>query len=203
MNPEPPRFPWPKWPFYVADALLIGLAAELFLRDRGAPEVWRVVGLLVNLATGACLSLLPHWLDRVWAREGWTGSGPESENDDRSAAGEDAPEALADLAVLAWRILKRAEQDPETHRVILRHAGKLLEALERCEVRVVSYLGRKIDVGSNVQILDAVPGEYNRVLEESEPQVQVRGRLARRAIVTIGAGPPASTPASDPITPPI
>ena len=109
----------------------------------------------------------------------------------------------ADLAVLAWRILKRAEQDPETHRVILRNAGKILETLERCEVRVVSYLGRRIDVGSNVQILDAVPGEYNRVLEESEPQVQVRGRLARRAIVTIGAGTPASTPASDPTHNPI
>ncbi len=102
--------------------------------------------------------------------------------------GKEGDDVLAEAAVLAWKILKRAEKDPETHKVILRHAGRILESLARCGIELVSYQGRKVDVGSNVQILDAIPGEYNRVLEESDPQVQRQGKLLRQAIVTVGNG---------------
>ena len=114
----------------------------------------------------------------------------------------ESDDALAEAAVLAWRILKRAEKDPETHKVILRNAGRIVDSLARCGIEIISYQGRKIDVGSNVQILDAIPGEYNRVLEESDPQVQRHGQLVRRAMVTIGNGktPEAPvTPATSPL----
>lgn len=191
MSPEPRRFPWPKWPFYLADAVLVILAARIFLQAPGRIELWTVVFLVVALATGAFLSLAPHLHEAGWAWRDPEAMPPAAGADPSSvSASSDPGEVLAEIATLTWRILRRAEKDPEANRVILRNAGKIIEALDRCGVEIVSYLGRRIDVGSNVQILDAVEGEYNRVLEESEPQVQRHGRLLRRAVVTIGKGEP-------------
>lgn len=200
MNSDVTRFPWPRWPFYLADALVVAAAAHAFLRGRGANDLWAVLFLIVGLAAGAFLALLPHWWEVLAAgrsKEPLPAAVGTTEFAEPPATARTEDESLAEIAVLAWRIKKRAEQEPEANRVILRNAGKILDALGAVGIEVVSHLGRKVDVGSNVEILDAVDGEYNRVFQESDPQVQRHGRLLRRAVVTIGNGNGArvSTPA--------
>ncbi len=192
MPPELRRFPWPKWPFYLADVLVVVGAARMFLQVTGHIDLLAVIFLMVTLSAGALLAVLPHLYE---ARQSAHDSSLpfSSEETPPPGAAPDQGDVLAEIATLAWRIRNRAEKDPEANRVILRNAGKIIDSLGRCGVEIVSYHGRRIYVGSNVEILDAVAGEYNRVLEESTPQVQQNGRLLRRAIVTIGNG--VSTPA--------
>lgn len=190
MDPNPPRFPWPKWPFYLANALVAALIALALLRPHGRFDFCDIALVVVGFGVAALLSLLPHLVEAHWLGKQSDAVLPSPAPDEppSPSTAADPGEALAEIAVLAWRIKKRAELEPETQRVILRNAGKILDALSGAGVQVVSYLGRKLDVGSNVEILDAVAGEYNRVIEESDPQVQIHGRLARRAIVTVGNG---------------
>ena len=187
MAPKPLQFPSRRWPFYLADALLVGLAAEAFLRLPDRADSWAVASLVVSFGVGAFLALLPH-LAISWKLNPDLLPPRSTEEASVALAPSDQREMLADVALLTWRIKKRAERDPETHRMILRHADKVLATLAGSGVEIISYAGRKLDAGSNVQILDAVEGECNRVIEESDPQVQVQGRVLRRAMVTVGKG---------------
>lgn len=158
-------------PYYTVDFILVLLATFNHLRNPMDPFTILITILLFTI--GACIATWP------------TVATPSIASPSSLAEGD---EALAEAALLAWKIARRAEKDPENQRVILRNAERIVEALNRCGVEVVSYRGRRIDAGSNVEVLDAVPGEYNRVIEESDPQVQRHGRLLHRAIVTIGNG---------------
>ena len=174
----------PKWPFYLLDALLLLAAAALVTtgtRPLGAGSALLVVTCGLG---GALASILPHWFDLAGT------DAPAC-----APTGND-PAPLAELALLAWRIRQRVDQAPDTHRSIVRNAHRLLDVLKSLGVEIISYAGRKLDAGSRVQILEAVPGEENRVLEESEPEIQIHGRIVRQALVTVGRGhvPPAGEP---------
>jgi len=105
---------------------------------------------------------------------------------------------LAEAAVLAWKIQRRAEKEGGIPRPISRNAEGILDWLKQAKVEVVSYMGRKIDVGSRVTVQEAVEGEEeDKVIAEHEPEIQVDGRLARRALLTVGKGVSTSAEASD------
>ena len=183
-----------KWPCYLADMALMVTAALVFLRANPV-HVSHVLMVIVCFAVGAFLSVLANILP------GPADVLPDSQApQDKVTELDMNPDSLAEIAVLAWRVVKRAEKQPEANRVILRNSSKILDHLATLGVSIVSYTGKRIDVGSNVQILDAVEGEYNRVTEESDPEIQVNGRLVRRAIVTVGRGTPAACKATP--TPP-
>jgi hypothetical protein len=95
---------------------------------------------------------------------------------------------LVEIALLAWRMQKRLAGQPELSRPLVRNTEKILELLRELDVEVISYAGRKLDLGSRVNVLEWVEGEENRVVEEHEPQIQIRGRLVRQALVTAGKG---------------
>ena len=98
------------------------------------------------------------------------------------------PTDLAAIAIHAWKIGKRAERDGNIPRPVGRNAEQILSILERAGVEVISYASRKVDAGAKVQILEAVNGEEDLVIEEHEPEVQVSGVLVHEAVVSIGKG---------------
>jgi hypothetical protein len=103
------------------------------------------------------------------------------------------PKDLAAIAVHAWRIVKRSERDSGIPRPVGRNAEQILAILQGAGVEIISYLGRKADGGAKVEILEAIDGEENVVIEEHEPEVQAAGALVHRAVVSIGKGLPRST----------
>ena len=97
--------------------------------------------------------------------------------------------ALAEIAVLAWKINKRAQKEPTPPKPIVRNATRIMEMLGEHKVELVSYEGRKIDMGARVEVQEAVDGEEeDKVLAEHEPEIQVNGKLIRKALVTVGKG---------------
>lgn len=182
-----PTRSWPAWPFYTADLLLVAAGTMALLQHPFTPLSTLIA--VITFLVGAAAAIIPQLSRSSPAHSPFVApSTPAPAEVPPAPSAREGDDDLAEAAVLAWKILKRAEKDPETHKVIRRHAGRILEALARCGIELISYQGRKVDLGSNVQILDAIPGEYNRVLEESDPQVQRHGKLLRQAIVTIGNG---------------
>lgn len=94
---------------------------------------------------------------------------------------------LAEIAVLAWKIDKRAQKETEPPKAILRNATRIIEMLGQHKVELVSYEGRRIYDGSNVNVLDAVEDvEEDKVVEQHEPEIQINGKLVRKALLTVG-----------------
>lgn len=94
---------------------------------------------------------------------------------------------LAEIAVLAWKIEKRAQKEPNPPKAILRNAARIIEVLGQHKVELVSYEGRRIFMGSDVDVLEAVEDvEEDKVVEQHEPEIQLNGKLVRRALLTVG-----------------
>lgn len=114
---------------------------------------------------------------------------------------------LAEIAVLAWKIDKRAQKEPNPPKAILRNATRIIEMLGEQKVELVSYEGRRVFMGSDVDVLDAVENdEEDKVVEQHEPEIQISGRLVRRALLTVGkkrktaASPPSPPSPESPAT---
>jgi hypothetical protein len=111
---------------------------------------------------------------------------------------------LAEIAVLAWKIDQRAQKEPNPPKAILRNATRIIEMLGEQKVELVSYEGRRVFMGSDVDVLDAVEDdEEDKVVEQHEPEIQISGRLVRRALLTVGkkrktAASPPSPPSPEP-----
>jgi molecular chaperone GrpE (heat shock protein) len=56
---EPTVSKLPKWPFFLGDALLVGVAAVLVFRGEGALSVWRALAGVVAVGGGAWLAVTP------------------------------------------------------------------------------------------------------------------------------------------------
>ena len=121
----------------------------------------------------------------------------------------DLEKTLAVIALLAWKIDKRAQKEASPPKPIIRNATRIIEMLGEHKVEIVSYLGRKIDMGSRVIVQDTVEGvEEDKVVAEYEPEIQVNGKLALKALLAVGKGianekpmspePPASVERTDP-----
>jgi len=95
---------------------------------------------------------------------------------------------LAEIAVAIWKIRKRAEEEPGSAKLILRNATRIIELLEQFDVKIISYADRKIDARSQADILEEVEGEEDSVIVEHVPEIQVNGRLFRKAVVSVGTG---------------
>ena len=112
----------------------------------------------------------------------------------------DLEKTLAEIAVLAWKIDKRAQKEASPPKPIIRNAARIIEMLGEHKVEIVSYEGRRVFDGSDVDVLEAVEDvEEDQVVEQHEPEIQLRGKLVRRALLTVGkkkksaSGPPASS----------
>ena len=116
----------------------------------------------------------------------------------------DLEKTLAEIAVLAWKIDKRAQKEASPPKPIIRNATRIIEMLGEHEVAMVSYEGRRIFDGSDVDVLETVEDvEEDQVVEQHEPEIQIRGKLVRKALLTVGKKkkPSPTTPASS-MTPP-
>lgn len=111
---------------------------------------------------------------------------------------------LAEIAVLAWKIDKRAQKEPDLPKAIPRNVARILEILDEQNVEIVSYEGRRIFFGSDVNVLEAVEdAEEDKVVEQHEPEIQFNGKLLRRALLTVGKKRTAvSAPAASRTEPP-
>lgn len=108
--------------------------------------------------------------------------------------------ALAEIAVLAWKIDKRAQKEANPSKAIIRNASQIIELLAQQKVEFVSYEGRRVLLGSKVNVMEAIEGvEEDKVIAEHEPEVQVNGRLARKALLSVGKGLKV-TPPSEPLS---
>lgn len=108
--------------------------------------------------------------------------------------------ALAEIAVLAWKIDKRAQKEANPSKAIIRNASQIIELLVQQKVEFVSYEGRRVLLGSKVNVMEAIEGvEEDKVIAEHEPEVQVNGRLARKALLSVGKGLKV-TPPSEPLS---
>ena len=109
----------------------------------------------------------------------------------------DLEKVLAEIAVLAWKIDKRAQKESSPPKPIIRNATRIIEMLGEHKVEIVSYLGRKIDMGSRVIVQDTVEGvEEDKVVAEYEPEIQVNGKLALKALLSVGKGIASEKPMS-------
>ena len=180
--------------FYAADVALLLLAGWLTLRPETAPGPLRVAVVILCVLTAAVFGLLPVAREFALSQ---TAQPPLPEPSPAPADSAAAPAAsevrepearLVEIVLLAWRMQKRLAGQPELSRPLVRNTEKILELLRELDVEVISYAGRKLDLGSRVNVLEWVEGEENRVVEEHEPQVQIRGRLVRQALVTAGKG---------------
>lgn len=188
-----PVTPAGRWSCYAGDLSLLVLAGFLALHEDSQVRLWRALLIGVCVLVGAGIGLLPHLNDLRRLR---SASVPDPSAEPAvepvqpdlmlggAQSGDNA--ALVEIALLAWRIQKRASRQPDQHPSILRNAGQILELLSKFGVEIVSYAGRKLDLGSRVNVLEWVEGEENRVIEEHEPQIQLRGRVVHQALVTAG-----------------
>lgn len=196
--------PLARWPFYLGDVIAVAAATWVALQGPKPLTFWSTVLVFACVALGAFLGVLPH-LSECAARdkEIRLATEPGTESPIRSQARQDwehEAKELAEIAVLAWKIQKRAEKEPNPPKPILRNAGRIIELLSHFKLEVISYAGQKIDMGSRVEVMEAVEDEEeNRVLAEHEPEIQVDGRLVRKAILSVGKGktPPASASPGD------
>jgi|SRR5947207_2646070 len=185
-----PRSPSTCQACYAADGALLLLAGWLALRPE-APGPWRIAGVILCVLSAAAFGLLPVAREFALPQAAKAPSSEPSPAPTESAPASEVrePEArLVEIALLAWRMQKRLATQPEMSRSLVRNSEKILELLRELDVEVISYAGRKLDLGSRVNVLEWVEGEENRVVEEHEPQVQIRGRLVRQALVTAGKG---------------
>lgn len=96
---------------------------------------------------------------------------------------------LAEITLLAWRISKRAQKEAGIPRPIVRNADRILETLAEHKVETISYEGRRIDIGSRVEIHEVVEGEEeDRVVAEHSPEIQINAKLVHKASVSVGKG---------------
>jgi len=94
---------------------------------------------------------------------------------------------VAEIALLAWKVEKRAQKEPNPPKPILRNAGRIIELLRDRGLEIVSYEGRTVDPGARVERMEGVSdADEGRVVAEHEPEIQVNGKLAHRAVLSIG-----------------
>ena len=193
QSPVPPVV---RWLCYAGDVLLLGLAAWLALQETVPLGFGRILAVTACVVVAGALGLFPYGRE-FKETQPFAGSGgqrgataPRPEQRGAVTAPEDdlPDQRLVEIALLAWRIQKRAAGQPDGHRSVVRNAEKIVELLQTFGVEVVSYAGRKLDLGSRVNVLEWIEGEENRVCEEHEPQIQLRGRVAHQALVTAGKG---------------
>ena len=179
--------------FNLSTLALLGLSAWVAANCAAPPPHWPKIVLLMAALAVVYLCFLPVWMRDEAAQQTKVApvtSPPAPVAAPRVEAKEkNHDQELAEIAVLAWKIHKRAEKEPNPPKPILRNSTRIIELLGQFKVEILSYEGRKINMGSRVEVQEAVEGvEEHKVIAEHEPEIQVGGKLVLKALLTVGKG---------------